>query len=202
MQKVFVPVLAFLALFSVAVNASTMNYSFTGNFQSDNDVQLFHFSVDDTSDVVLRTWSYAGGVNAAGQAIVRGGFDPILALFNASGSLINQNDDGGYGVVAADAVTNMPWDTYLTAHLDAGNYTVAVMQYANFAPSNLNDAFPGAGVTNFRDVSGDLRSNFWAFDILNVARADVVGVPESSGLAMLGFGLICLGFLRRKKVAA
>lgn len=83
-----------------AAQATPQNFSFTGTFSQDDNVQLFHFTVGDTSTVTLRTWSYAGGVNAAGQTIARGGFDPILALFDGTGVLINQNDDGGCGLVA------------------------------------------------------------------------------------------------------
>ena len=110
------------------------DFSFTGNFTNDNDVQLFTFSNPSPSpDVLLRTWSYAGGTNAAGAVIASGGFDPILAVFNSAGALVNQNDDGG-GSVPADAVTGAHYDTYLDlGALPAGTFTVSVMQYNNFA---------------------------------------------------------------------
>src|SRR5688572_11867502 len=93
------------AVFAVAVGgtgaAQAANFSFTGNLSDPNQELLFNFDVGVASTVTLRTYSYAGGTNAAGQVIPGGGFDPILALFNSSGLLINQNDDGGCSAVPA-----------------------------------------------------------------------------------------------------
>src|SRR5689334_13237383 len=131
MKLVKLTFLALGLLFGGAALAA--DFSFTGNLADHNQVQLFNFSVAAPSTVTLRTYSYAGGVNAAGQTILRGGFDPILALFDSSGALINQNDDGGDPLVPADAVTGNHWDTFLTSNLTPGNYTVSVMQFDNFS---------------------------------------------------------------------
>ena len=177
----------------IAAASYGADYSFSGNLAGDNDVQLFNFTVGAASTVTLRTWSYAGGTNAAGNLIAEGGFDPILALFDSTGLLINQNDDGG-SLVAADSVTGAHYDTYLSSVLSAGDYTVAVMQYANFALGpNLSSGFQGSGTTNFRDVTGDLRTSAWEFDILNVAQASTTGVPDGGDSLLLvsaGLGLI------------
>src|SRR3954449_4659978 len=112
--------------------ASAANFSFQGSLTRDDQVQLFTFSVGSASTVTLRTWSYAGGVNAAGATIARGGFDPILALFDSTGARINQNDDGNSNV-PADSVTTAHFDTFLQSVLGPGVYTVSVMEYDNFA---------------------------------------------------------------------
>jgi hypothetical protein len=79
------PLYAVLASLLVSGSASAADFSFTGNFKNDNEVQEFNFSVvRSPSDVMLRTWSCAGGTNVAGAVIQRGGFDPIVSLFNAS----------------------------------------------------------------------------------------------------------------------
>ena len=109
-----------------------MGFSFVGTLTTANDVLHFDFNVTAQSQITLRTYSYAGGTNSAGQIIAAGGFDPILALFNAAGALINQNDDGGINV-PADPTTGAHFDTFLTSLLPAGNYTVTVMAYSNFA---------------------------------------------------------------------
>jgi len=192
--------------------AQAADFSFTGNFTPDDDVQLFNFVVGAPSNVTLRAWSYAGGVNAAGATIARGGFDTILALFDGAGTFLGQNDDGGCGLVAADSLTGRCWDTFLTQSLTAGNYTVAIMQYDNFAVGGtLANGFTRSGQGNFtagfgcpdaqrqfNDVSDVLngcgRDSHWAFDILNVNDAvqqQTGGVPEPGTWALLlvGFGL-------------
>ena len=84
-----------------AVTTSTgPGFSFVGTLTSANNVLQFDFTVTTQSQITLRTYSYAGGTNAQGQVIPSGGFDPILALFNSVGALINQNDDGGSNVPA------------------------------------------------------------------------------------------------------
>jgi hypothetical protein len=204
------------ALLGAAASANAANYSFTGSFVNDNDVQQFVFTVGAASpDVILRTWSYAGGVNAAGQTIAEGGFDPILAVFSGAGptaTLINQNDDGGASV-PADSVTGAHYDTYLDlGTLAAGTYTATVMQYNNFADGpTLGDGFQQDGNTAFThslvgqagglfwDVTDHERTGNWAFDILGVQEATAPGVPDGgTTVALLGMALTGLAFVRSR----
>src|SRR5882724_4617957 len=87
------------------VPAAQPGFSFTGNFVNDVDKREFFFTLAQAGTVLVQTWSYAGGVNAAGSAIPRGGFDPSIAVFDSNGSTVAVNRDGGCGPVAADAVT-------------------------------------------------------------------------------------------------
>lgn len=206
-----------LVLILAALNLQAASFSFTGNFTQDDNVQLFNFTVGAQSDVTFRTWSYAGGVNAAGATIARGGFDPILAVFASTGLRLGTNDDGG-GSVPTD-LSGQNYDTFFTINLVAGNYTVAVMQYDNFSIGpNLSNGFVRSGqgnftpamvgascsATQFCDVSGsnafNERDSHWAFDILNVADAvPVDGVPEPSTAALIGLGALLLGTVFRRR---
>lgn len=184
--------------------AAAADFSFTGNLNDHNDVLLFNFTVGASSTVTLRAWSYAGGVNAAGASIARGGFDTILALFDSTGALINQNDDGGSNV-PADSVTGAHYDTFLQSVLSPGTYTVSVADYANFAVGpNLSNGFTnGALSPGFIDATGNQRDNHWAFDVLNVNAADalppVTAVPEPETYALMLAGLGLIGFMQRRR---
>lgn len=199
--------------FSGAALASPTNFSFAGAFGDDDDVQLFNFTADGASVVRLISYSYGGGTQANGNIVASGGFDPILALFDSAGNLIGQDDDAvsgtpgacGPGVVTLDPGTGQQWDTCFDALLGVGSYTVAIMQYDNFAVGpNLSNGFTyllsptftaafGCSNGQFCDVSGTApfnnRTRGWAFDILNVEAATEVRVPEPSTLALL----LCAG---------
>lgn len=189
-------------------SAAAADYSFTGNFRTDNEVAMFGFSVGSASTVQLRTWSYAGGTNAAGTAIARGGFDPVLTLFMGDGTRIGGQDDGGCALVATDAVTGQCWDTNFTSALAAGNYIATIQQFNNFAAgANLSDGFlfDGAANANFRngfvDASDNKRDSHWAFDILNVNQADVptTAVPEPGTFVLLGLGILGMAVRRKQR---
>jgi hypothetical protein len=199
-------------MFGLSSPSQAATFSFTGTFTGDADVQLFGFTVGATSDVTLLTYSYAGGTNAAGAVIPAGGFDPILSLFDSSDSLIDSNDDGFFPNVGIDPITGLPLDTYLRRSLDAGDYTVAVSQYDNEALGpTLADGFfqTAADFTTtilggtcasgqFCDVADDQRTNFWAFDILDVENASINPVPVPAAVWLFGTALIGLiGFGKR-----
>lgn len=195
---------AALTLGLAATATSAANFSFSGNFEHDNDVQLFSFTVSAPTSVSLRSWSYAGGTNAAGTVIARGGFDPILSLFDATGKLLREQDDAKCELVAADSVTKFCWDVFYTTTLAAGTYTASIQQYDNFSSSyNLADGFYYDGVAHqdfrhgFIDDANSVRDAHWAFDILNVDSAVQVAEPES--LALVGLGLFAMLALRRRR---
>ncbi|RZJ84744.1 MAG: PEP-CTERM sorting domain-containing protein [Massilia sp.] len=194
-----------VALCAALSPAGAANISYTGEFAYDNEVKLFEFTVDTLSMVGLRTWSYAGGVNAAGETIARGGFDPIVALFNSAGMLIGGEDDGECGKVARDAVTRQCWDVNYTIQLAPGTYTASLQQYNNYSNSeNLADGFYFEGIEhrNFRngfvDELPNKRNGSWAFDILNVSVPAPAETPEPAALLLMGAALPGMLAMRRR----
>ena len=148
--------LALLLLLSPLVRAS--NISFTGTFIYDTDLQYFTFTLlNPTPGVALRTWSYSGGTNAAGQVIPSGGFEPTLNLYMADGTQMNPGLSGPCTVPTAgnpisdllpDPTTGACADVYYPTALsfpggiwDAGTYTVVLSSFANPGIGNLSDGF-------------------------------------------------------------
>lgn len=208
------PIALILALCASVSSASAANISYTGQFTYDNEVKLIKFTVDSLSTVVLRSWSYAGGVNAAGETIARGGFDPILALFDSTGKLLTGQDQGeddaGCGKVGADAVTKQCWDVNYAIQLAAGTYTASLQQWNNYSVSdNLADGFyyQGDEFRNFRngfvDEMNSKRNGNWALDLLNVSLPAPAGsdVPEPGSIWLVGAALAGIAALRRKPKA-
>jgi len=192
--KIFCAILALTLLTSMCGAA---DFSFRGTSTDLNRVQTFTFAVSSGSTVVIRTFGYAGGTNAAGVLIPAGGFDPVVALFHGSGSsalLYDLNDDAFQCAhVAQDPISHQCYDAYLeekgasldpgtlVGGLEAGTYTVVLMNYANFANGpTLGDGFTGRGgafdcfgasrpVTPgvFLDCDGLSRTGDWALDSLS-----------------------------------
>ncbi|SEP42812.1 DVUA0089 family protein [Nitrosovibrio sp. Nv6] len=178
---------AIIAISLTAGSANAADFSFAGGFNHENEVQEFNFTVAEAAaDVTLRTWSYAGGTNAQGTVIERGGFDPIVSLFDGStGALIGFNDD------------HLGLDSFLMRNLSTGSYTATVTQFSSFPVGALADGFDGSTRTNFAGLD-----SHWALDVLNVESASLgtsyinpIPEPETYALLLAGLGLI--GFMTR-----
>jgi hypothetical protein len=187
------------------------SFSFTGNFVQDDDVQFFSFTLNAPSTVAVRTYSYAGGTNAAGQSIAPGGFDPNVSIFDSTGIIDSQND-AGCPAVNADPVTGACWDSLWIplSPLPAGSYIVALSQSGNFAVEpTLADGFTRDGQGNFTgplflgapgaflDQNQNQRTPAWALDILDVDSAVMVGIPEPATAGLFASACAILLLFRR-----
>ena len=138
---------AALLAFVLASSAHASVISYTGSFASDDEIQTFAFSLGTAGQVSARTWSFGGGVNAAGASITEGGFAPLLTLFDATGSqdLLQIAQAGAFGSCPPGAFTDSAsgfcWDVgILNFSLNAGDYF--------FVLTSLYDEFTGIKFKN------------------------------------------------------
>jgi len=203
-----VVLMATCIVFGGVVSAS--NFSFTGSFSTDDQLQTLLFNLSATATVTTVTYSYAGGTNQAGMMIPEGGFDPWLAIFDSTGSLVASVDDGTCGQVPMDSMTGACLDSFISQPLGAGAYTLILSQSDNQpVGTTLAQGYTRTGQTNFTgpafgcsdgmfcDLTGANRTPNWAVDIDNVGSASAV--PEPGTVLLGAAGLTALMLARRRK---
>jgi hypothetical protein len=209
--------LAVLLSFSV-VPAVSSTFSFTGTFIHDNDVQFFNITLLTGGTITFQTFGYGGGINGAGHTITAGGFEPLLALFDAtgtetSGSPIPAGNSPACGPRNIDpARLNTCLDDFGSISLSAGTYTLALTQNPNANNStNLSDGFffvdtdPDPNFNNgFVGSTTALPGNGnWAVDIVGADRASIPGAapePTPALLSATSLLMLALGIRKVRKV--
>ena len=189
-----------LALASQAAGAVTFTSS--GNFARDDQVAFIPISLDGTNLLSVTSIGYAGGIDANGAAVPRGGFDTMLFLYNSAGTLLAQSDDG-IGV-PTDPTTGLASDAAFSILLGGGAYTLALTQYDNFALGDLSAGFSRAGSGNFTPSLTGTCSAIAFCDSVGAARTahwaiNVSAVPEPSTVALMLGGLATMTGLRRRR---
>ncbi len=205
----------FLLLFVSVAALSTLqaqnNFSFRGTFLSDDQVQLFDFTLTSPETITFQTWGYGGGTNAAAQVIPPGGFESLLTWFGSDGSYINNSSSCGAGNPYQDACL----DAYGQVALGMGTYTLALTQEGNDAncaggsAGDLDCGFSEQGQGDYTPITtdnpdctafcgtfGTQENGNWAVDILNVSSASAT--PEPVTLLLCGGGLALIGLGTRR----
>jgi hypothetical protein len=163
-----------LCLFAATVGSlSAGSLSFTGTLNSPEDVFETTFTLATADTITFQTWGFGGGVNAAGQVIPTGGFDPLIALYNGQGPTATMAVDGFLNPLAdADNLLNAPWspvgncppagtvaiganndcgDAFMQVGLASGLYTLLLTD-ANYIPASIFD--DGSLSEGFADLTG------------------------------------------------
>jgi len=181
----------FVSLFLItALPAVGNTFSFQGSFFTDDQVQLFPFTVASNAGVVFKSLAYGGGVNSVPIAISAGGFDTFFSLFAGDGSQINTNDDGTCAQVHSGNSGCL--DAYLAENLTAGAYTLALTQSGNTPNGDLADGFAQEGQGNytcpqgFCDVFGSQQNGKWAIEMDDITTA--TRAPEPTTFVLGGVG--------------
>jgi hypothetical protein len=217
-RTVFSSVVLAVCLLPALARSATI--SFEGDFTSDDSFRGIFFYISATSDVVIYTLSYSGGINAAGQTIAPGGFAPVLSLFTvqpANPVAIEhpQPIDFPMADLAFSGAHPDSGDAVLVlSSLPAGGYILVITEYDNQwnSPSETYTRF---GEGNFTGVAGcaegmfcDLadpwhygqqRTSHWALDISGVDEAEFVPEPAAFWLCGAGMAALAVLCLRRRQ---
>ena len=184
-----------LSIIAFIVPSFAADFSFIGTLAQDDERRQFAFTITEPALVLMRTWSYAGGVNANGARIEAGGFDPSLSLFDSAGLLLATNRDGGCNRVREDRLTASCWDAFIATPLPRGTYQLVLTESDNtplgpyladpFVYDGLGNftAAPGSGLpSGFWDYSPNRRNNSYALDITGVDSARLRLAPSIGSL--------------------
>jgi hypothetical protein len=160
-------VLLFVSVYP-AIADSTASY--TGSLASSSDVYSLVFNVGGTTGqtVTVQTWSFGGGVNAAGNTIPAGGFDPFVAIFDGTGPTATIATDGlGSPFATSDALSNyagfagcppahlaniggpLCGDVTISLLLGPGAYTLVLSDAVNVANAVYDNGTLGEGFSDF-----------------------------------------------------
>lgn len=177
-------------------------FNFSGTFTEDDNVRVFPYSVQNTSEVTAFTTSFATG-----------GFAPLLSLFDASGAFLFSDSglaDNDCVNNAVDGATGACYDSRLSWNSVSGKtYLLVLTEYDNFAIGpTFSDGFTEMGAGNFTanppfnpPIPGGSfllpgptqRTDQWALEVTSADSTLVAAqVPEPGGtvLFLLGAALI------------
>jgi hypothetical protein len=214
--KTFIPLLVVFAASNCAASIMT----------SEDYIQATA-TLNAAGTLTLQTYGFGGGTNGAGTVIEAGGFDPLVAVFDDTGNVIDGTSDiltnygswGGCppaGTVTIGTVPEQCADITMSFALGAGTYTIvlsdaAYIPSALFGGGNLSDGFtdlttglPFQTCANSVDCNNDTPN--WALDVTTPGQPSSTGAPEPGAMGIAGLGLLGLGlgsrylsFLQRTK---
>jgi hypothetical protein len=181
----FILALAFLSFIQEGASEAA-NFDFSGTINYNTDVVYIPFSLfTDATDVMVWTDSFQDGAN----------FDPITAVWTASGNLVGENDDN-----PTIAPGQTAFDSGLVfSELGAGDYLFTIATFNNFAVGSiLSEGFFYDGTTPEPITEWWVRApGNWSVHLSGVDSA-TTSVPEPCTMILLAPGLLGLVRLRKR----
>ncbi len=184
--------------------ATSMTY--TGSLTGDDQVQLFTWTLAQSSQVLISTDSYGGGT-MNGIITPAGGFVPVISLFASNGNLITSDGADGVcsGAMRSDSTTHMCDDASIKTNLTAGSYLLAVTEFFNVPVGpNLSNGFLEQGQGNFTGQTCGTTGSFLETDVAPCVQRTAnfaltaSAVPEPATL-LLAVPVLAFGLMRRKR---
>lgn len=180
MNKIIASLIASMALISSAnavtfVEKNDAGYSALTSQFVDKKADKINGSLKNNDSIDMFAFNWGGGVFSASTA---SNFDPMLFLFNSTGTKLAFNDDRN-GL-----------QSYLNLNLNKGKYLLAINQFSH----NYDGQIGGfANAPAFRGQNGNYSITF--------NRAVEGKVPEPASLGLLGIAALGVAFARRRKIA-
>jgi hypothetical protein len=207
------PLLVGGLILGLAGHAHAAPITYSGTFNTDDQLDVFNFTVSQASQVTFETDSYGGGM-LGGSTVAAGGFVPILTLFSSTGAFLAV--DGGDGTcqagMSSDATTGMCDDAEITSTLSPGAYSLVLSEFFNYANGpNLSDGFSETGQGDFTGPICGTTGGFYetdvapcaqrtdAYSVTETATPLVAAAPEPGSLMLSTLPIVALCFARWRK---
>lgn len=209
-MKNLIPLLGLLA----AANCAASIISYTGTLVTPEDYFQTTATLSAAGTLTLQTYGFGGGASAAGP-VSAGGFDPLVAVFDDTGQVIEGTSDsltnyGSFegcppaGLVTIGTVPNQCGDITMSLSLAAGAYTIilsdaAYVPWALYDNGNLGEGFSDltGGFTPLQTCATSVDCNNdtsnWALDVTTPGTTTLgTNAPEPGAMGIAGLGLLGL----------